>query len=370
MKRLITASLLTSMFAGVLLAGCQPTEDDLLAEYRRAIPSKSVLQASSVRAASKAVGDPAVLPPGSIELATGINGAVGALIDTLDAVVALPPTVYNSETLEFVWGPFPNDDGVGTVAVYIRDVGDTKDFRYEFAFLRGIDNDVAKLTPIIIGGATPDETNDDHGVGVALYDFEANAAFEDQHNPDHGALDHGRIGFLFAAGPDEKNPANELGLVVAAFRGFVSVDNPEEPAADIDYLYGRYIDNSAVKTTIDFLNFTAPIDVQEDGSAREDLDVRLAFINEGAGRGEAVATGGDLATGETATLTECWDDQIKQNFLELSLPNDQVTTEGSVDNCGLFRPGLATLGVPSVSDIPADLYKALSDVAATGKIPE
>jgi hypothetical protein len=153
-------------YALVACGGGSSSEYDaaLLEQYRTAIPKESQLSASAPQASIQAiVGDPALLPKGSKDIVFGINGSVGGIIDTMKTIVATEPTIYKSDTKEFVWGPFPNDDGVGTVAAYIKDQGEGAEFRYAYALLRGMDQDLAKMSPVIWGGASPDPNTEDHG---------------------------------------------------------------------------------------------------------------------------------------------------------------------------------------------------------------
>ncbi|MEZ4271537.1 MAG: hypothetical protein R3C68_08930 [Myxococcota bacterium] len=61
-----------------------------------------------------------------------------ASIDILDAVVQQPPTFFDSEKKQMLWGPWDNDDGVGTVMVLVTDEGEDADFRYSYVFFRGM----------------------------------------------------------------------------------------------------------------------------------------------------------------------------------------------------------------------------------------
>lgn len=373
MKRLVTASLLsTALLVGCVAEESTDIDQQLLTEYRGAIPTLSQLEAAEVQGTTTALGEPAVLPTTSYPIVEGINGGVAMLIGLVEAVVELPPTVFNSDTQEFVWGPFDNDDGVGFVAVYIRDTGSDEDFRYHYAFLRGIDNDLANMTPVIVGGSSPGE-DEDHGVGLALIDFEASYQFEQAHNPDADSLEmeRGRVAYLFAAGPDDEDPNNEGAFVIAAFRDFVSADEPDATPIALDYMYGRYVDNNE-NHTLDFLNWKAPMDVDEDGSAAEDLDIRMAFFDEGIGRAEAIVTGGDLDAGASASLTECWDTSISQTFIRMELSGDGriVLEEGNPEDCGAFNTSLASLGIPAIDDIDAELRTGLSTLASTGEFAE
>lgn len=381
MKTLTLASALSSMtlFGCVISADPQPEPQPgdydpfLLQEYRAALPKMNRLEAQAPQASATAiaaVGDPAIYPVGSYDIATGINGAVSGIVEVLDAVTSLEPTIFNSETREFVWGPFPNEDSIGYVAAYIREAGPDADFQYEYALLRGIDNDVANLTPVIWGGGTPDPENDDHGVGVTLWDFEANYAFEQEHNPDFEsmALDRGRFVALYAAGPDENDPEAETAFVLAAFRNFVPQDAaPGAAPADLDYFYGRYQNG----ITVDFLDFETAFDVNEPADGQiENVGVRMAFLNEGTGRAEADATGGSLAEGQQGLAIECWNAAIQQSYLGFEIVENGETLfsaeEGNYDDCGLFTASLAELKIPSLDDVDPALRAALGEAATNG----
>ncbi len=393
--RIIATTLSSLLFSTAVMSGCVVNEADpvdetpnnpenpqnpddnidqaLLAEYRAALPGSGQLMADAPESSSfsaAAVGDPAFYPTASHDIVIGINGAVSGIITVLEEVTALPPTVFNSDTKEFVWGPFPNDDGVGYVGAYIRDAGPDADFRFEYAFLRGVDNDLANLAPVIWGGATPDENNEDHGVGVTLWDFEASRDFELAHNPnaDELILDRGRFVALYAAGYDEEDPNAEVAFVLASFRDFIPADNAEADAADLDYFYGRVEGDNL---TFDFIDWEANFDIDEPGDGlAEDVGVRMAFINEGAGRAEADVAGGSLADGEEAAVTECWNAGLSQNYLSFEYFADGVSSEfaeeGNFDDCGVFTASLSELGVPSLDDVDAELRAALDEAARNG----
>ena len=353
------------------LMGCGGSDYDpaLLAQYRTAIPSEAQLSATAPKASLQAlVGDPAMLPKGSQDIVLGINGSVDGIIQTMKTIVATDPTVYNSDTKEFVWGPFPNDDGVGTVAAYIKDQGDGADFRYAYALLRGTDQDLANMSPVIWGGATPDAKAADHGAGVTLWDFEANFAFETANNPDvaNTPLDRGRFVAVYGKGQNEKG---EFGVVLAALRNFVPKDEPTNAPANLDYFYGRFKDST---NQVDFVDWEGNVDISNDPAktAAELLNVHVAFFNEGTGRGEATASGGDLAAGETAEVVECWDKSISQSYLSFTVSSNGTTgtpaEEGAVAACGYFQSSLKDLGVPSLADVDPNLKAALDDVATNG----
>jgi hypothetical protein len=167
---------------------------------------------------------------------------------------------------------------------------------------------------------------------------------------------------------DENNPEADNTFVVAAFRDFVSKDEPDKAPVDLDYLYGRHADAT---NSFDFADIEAAVDVSDplDGSA-EDLGLRLAFFNEGTGRAEADAIGGSLEPNQSFAVVECWDTSLNRTFLE-GIVNDAgtettVASEGELANCGAFDPSLDQLGVPRLEDIDPELLGALDQVATNG----
>jgi len=349
--------------------GGDAIDQGLLAQYRAAVPSETQIMASSPKASSGAkIGDPALYPSGSAEIVLGINGSIEYILASLELLVSIEPTVYNSDTKEFFWGPYKNENGFGTIAAYIRDAGEGQDFRYHYAILRGKDNDVAGLVPILWGGANPDPDAKDHGSGITLIDFEANAAFEQANNPNGANMPMDRGRFVAVYGKDATDKG-DLTLVFAALRGFVSKDNPDVMPADLDYLYGRHDDGT---NKVDFVDWKSTFDVHEDAAMAkpEDVGVRLAFVNEGQGRAEAQASGGDLASGQVADAIECWDNALAQSYLSFKTSTngteDSAASEGDLASCGLFQASLSELGVPALADVPADFKAALDDLAKNG----
>lgn len=365
--------MLASLLIGV---GCGDSGSDgsydeqLLAEYRGALPKEEQVKAASPEPSMGAkLGEAAIYPAGSYEIVTGINGAVVGIVEIMRAVVEQKPTLYNSETKEFFWGPYKAEKEFGTVAAYIREAPAGSDFKYHYALLRGVDEDVAKLTPVIWGGATPDPENKEYGAGVTLWDFEANRAFEEANNPDAAGLplDKGRFVAVYAKGAGDKG--GEGAFVVAAFRGFVPKDKPEATPADLDYFYGRVNDAS---NAIDFIDYQGVFDVDNDPmmAAAETVGVRMAFVNEGTGRAEASASGGDLMSNQSASAVECWDAALVETYLEYTVTTDGTpgapASEGAVADCGIFEKSLTELGVPSLADVDADLKAKLAEVAQNG----
>lgn len=374
MKRLLIGTL--ALTTG-LLAGCEKKEEKnydeaTLARYRAALPANGSLAAPIASAASAfAPGDPAAYPAFIGPIATGINGTIGATIEVVNAIAQTEPTVFDSEAGKFLWGPGDNGDTAlagDTVALYIHDKGEATadDFRYEFALLRGMSNDVSTMVPVIYGGGSPadaDETTD-YGAGILMYDFEANYQFEEANDPSHGALDRGRFLSVFAKGPDATEADVDVTLVVSAFRNFVPKDDAGAAPLSADYFYGGGL-NTVTADRFDFVDFQFTKDTDDTGTLAEDIGVHLALVNLGAGRAEANVTGGDYGS-TSVEVVECWDASVNYNYLSVATNGNPtpIATEGSSTSC--ISQSLAN--VPSLQDIDPALMSALNALA-TGGIP-
>lgn len=369
MKRLgLTLLALATMAGACAEQDSSPSYDEAqLAVYKDALPTRGQLEASrSTPTTATLLGAPAQYPHSSAEIIQGINGAVGTTVDLLDLVTSFPPTIYNSDTKEFVWGPWEGDD-YGYMAAYIKDTGDEGDFRFEYAFLRGNSNDMASLTPIVYGGATPSPTNEDHGVGVAVWDMTADNNFAAEHDPNYNAATHsnGRFATLFGAGPDEDDASKDVAFVVAVFRDFVPEGEADAEPVDLDYFYGRSVSGNE---TFDFVDYEADWDVDNDDIS-ETIGVRMAFYNEGTGRAEVDVVGGSLELNQRFDVIECWDTSLNQTFLSSTLSQEAENLSeaiGAPEDCGAFNSSLDDLGVPRLEDVDAELIAALDEVATNG----
>ena len=215
---------------------------------------------------------------------------------------------------------------------------------------------------MVWGGATPLD-NPDHGVGVALFDFEANYAFEQQHN-DNAAdleLERGRFAVVFGAGPDEDDPNAELGFVIAAFRDFVPADEPQAAPVSLDYLYGRYAD---ADNSIDFINWRAPIDHRRSRRRHRRGPRRAHGLHQRGHRPRRSHRHRRLAGHRRdRDRHECWDTSINQTYLGINGIDDV----GVQADCGLlFNAELSALSIPTLSDLDADLVAELDAVATNG----
>jgi hypothetical protein len=380
------------------LAACGQDEgpgydEKLLAEYRAALPSEGRLSASGPRDVARAAGD-AVYPNAVVDGVTGVNGMVQNIVVLLRAVVALPPSLFNSETQEFVWGPWDRDDGAyGQVLVYIRkNAGypDTEDFQYSYAFVRRDSPDVASWASVIIGGATPHPTDPDLGAGVTLFDFTMNDAWEQAHDAAYdstAAHTLGRFLAFYGAGTETDG---RFAFNLAVFRDFSPADGSTGGVGvDLDYLYGRWTGNDS--NTLTFLDWEATADFCSPGPACYDqnsgtsaLDevngIRLAFFNDGQGRAESKLSGGDLGA-TVVDAVECWNGTVEQTHLSWTLDGGATYyypdatgrpwfSQDAAVGCGsVFMRTLDNLNVPSIAKMRVEnpgLIELMGCVAENG----
>ena len=364
-------------------------EEEILESYKAVLPKKSVLMlatpiaedAEGVVTQALMPGERAIYPYAVYPSAMDINKTVISIIEILEFITTLPPTFYNSQTGEFVWGPYEDHDSPlenDTFTLYIKDNGENseKDFRYEYALMRGMGRDQATFVTVIFGGSNPDANNEEYGSGIILWDFEAASDFEETNNPNHGNLSKGRFITVYSNGPDENNADNEVSMVLAVYRNFVPEDEPENPPVDINYFYGRVNSEEAV---FDFLDAEVNVQMEfvgdNDNVEFEHFHAKLAFVNEGLGRAEVYAKGDDISEDpriKSVAATECWDENIMQTYIQFigydESDNETGThSQGSLNDCQpFFQQTLNEAGMPTLDDLDEGLMSQLDNAAQNG----
>jgi hypothetical protein len=370
------------------LAACgkddtSPYDKTLLAKYRGAIPSESQLAAKKPQGTpTNDVGDTATYPKEAGPTAIQINLAAVGIIHLMRAITDLEPTIYNSATQEFLWGPWENNDDFGTVAAYIKEIpaNDPSGFKFAYALLRGVNNDINTMKPVIWGAATPDPNDEANGVGITLWDFEANFDFAKSNDPDFATkpFDRGRFVAIYAAGDDPQKPGARMSWDVSVFRNFLPKDKPQDPPADFDYLYGHYVGTDG--NVLDFLHFQIVMNTDPTNTTLlEDFSVQMAFLNSGWGRAEILVKNGDLTPPSSYSQTECWNTGLKRTYFDevytdADLVEHQGASDGTEQGCGpdvgggvmVFARPLAELGIPTLDDVDPAMKLALENVAENG----
>lgn len=357
--------------------------DETLAEYLLALPDQDRLSANLPTAddtpGALTVGGNAALAAQGIAFARAVNRPVRTLVTTLRLITAFRPTFFDVGEQKFVWGPWDNEDGVGKVALYVQKNPPGADFEYSYALLRAATDDLALATRVIAGGATPDPDDRFRGVGVALWDLEANHQFEVANDP-AGSEGRGRGRFVTLFGHHSAE-TGDAAFNVAVFRDFVperELGSTVDPQPiDVDYFYGRLISSAGVR--VDFVDSEVLADLCDtsaqscfDNDAVSDADEQLEydafFVDSGLGRAEARVSSGDLSA--PVRLVECWNPGLQRTSF-------QIGTEGAsggnmvetMENGSCAAPAdqsASALGLPTLDDVDATLLDAMSCAAERG----
>jgi hypothetical protein len=350
-----------------------------LAAYRRAIPEQERLVATEPGVAQTGAltraGD-AVLAAYGVQFARSVNRPVRALVSALRALSELEPSSFDLAARRFVWGPWQNERGVGKVALVITQNEADADFQYSFVLVRTPGDAIDAGTPVILGGATPDPSDPELGVGVVLWDVEANRDFETDNGGETDSAGRGR--FVTAFGHDAAEEG-ELYFNLAAFRGFVPGDaeaGEEAEPVDVDYFYGGFQGTDG--TDIDFVDSDIFANVCGDstescfGSAAtpspeiERFEYGAYFVNRGLGRAEVHLSEGDLTA--PAHFVECWNPALTRTSFQVETSGAMVET---LENGSCSAPAdqsAAELGLPTLDDIDRGLLSLMSCAAENGAI--
>ncbi len=378
-KMLLFGSLAVALFGCGEDSTKPPFDIAGLTAARTAVPAADSVSASSPGATGTAgqplLGEQALYPMWTRPLVQGVNRTVGDMLRILNFVVALEPTRYNAEDKTWWWGPYPNEDGAGHIGAYIRDEGPDADFRYAFAFVRGDGDGLTDPRVVMFGATNPDASTVGHGSGVMVWDFGASRAFDVARQAEPTGPT-GRFAVLFNRSNDGED---ERRLVYAVFKNFGEADSDAEPV-NLEYFYGNVrTDDHKLR----FINYRGEFDVYDgdndpetqEPTQNERNDVRMVFLDEGMGRAQAIATGGDInPEGGVSTLSvhECWDDRIRETYLAraaLDADDNPIwgNEEGEPDDCGpVFKRELKELALPSLDDVDDKLRTALDELATNG----
>jgi len=357
--------------------GSDTYSSETLAAHRRALPSEERLSASepelSQTGAQTRPGS-TVLASFGVDLARNVNRPVRALVRALRAISELEPSYYDLAERRFVWGPWEHERGVGKLALVVAENEAGADFAYSYMLVRTPGDSLDDATPVILGGATPDAADPDLGVGVALWDVEANRAFEADNGGDTESTGRGRFVTLFG---HDTAAEGEAYYNLAAFRDFVPDDaDAGETPIDVDYFYGRFQGTDDVR--VDFLDSdvlanlcgTSSESCFEDAApasaGTERFEYGAYFVNRGLGRAEVRLSEGDLAA--PARFVECWDTAFQQTSFQMEASGSMLEMRENGSCAAPTDQSAAELGLPTLDDVDAELLTVMGCAAENGLV--
>jgi hypothetical protein len=386
------------------LLGCQKTITDgtesvfdeaLVNTYRNALPTyPNLIPPTPLETIVVSPGTPAALAPALAEQSLApVKYTFNLMNETLIELTSFPPTLYNEDTTQLVWGPFEARKDFGTLALFVSQNTDYNPnyfdeeepagspLEYLFALMRGANYDLNTLTPIVLGGSTPNAENPEWGITLLVFDFNTNKEFVEAYGKvsDPGCLASGRFVALRNHGPllDEEGAPTEKTLtsVAGIFRNFIPKNAPGASPIDIDYLYG---DIASPDSTLSYSNFGAQFDFDGVPETLENVAVKMAFWSylrrspASSGRAEFVATNDTMAEGQFIQATECWDYNLSKSYFNMaSIYGEEITpltTMGTpITSCDdSLENGLDAIGLPSTEEADPKIKDLLEDIAQNG----
>jgi len=249
-------------------------------DYAAVLPGEEILvdlpPAQRLRAAS---GEPSEFQAVTEQAATDVNTLIGDVLDGIGHITSFDPTFADEAQSEAVWGPW-SDDGVDGM-LYVKHF--EEDGHYEWALQSRLTGQGEEDWLPIVAGHVDAGATEDTGSGWFALDLDAIARL-DPEEPARG---------LFVSRYDVTVDRVEAS---AALEGFS--EDGGATVADVVYDYAQDADGGYMD-----LVFEADITGNEIG---EFYILRTRWADDGAGRGDAYVTGGDLGP-LVYKATECWD---------------------------------------------------------------
>lgn len=246
-----------------------------------------------------------------------LNAGAAWVLILVHTIVQFEPTSVEGNV--YTWGPW--DGNALDPARYRLVVTANDDGTFDWTLDGQSKTSEGPFIAIITGHAVPDETPGEaphRGSGEFTIDFDAGEAV----NPVDNTPDTGNVQVTYDLAER---------LVTMHAEGVDELANP----ASFDYFYDEADDGSG-----DF-QFALDADLEDSGSpAREQAIIRSRWQPTGAGRADAMLSGGDL--GEVSVeATECWDTQFRRVFYTDSA--EWLPTEGDAGECAYAEAAMPEL---------------------------
>lgn len=258
------------------------------------------------------LGQTAELYKATVVITGVINGAVGFVLNLVEEIVKHDPTTVDEH--KAVWGPHTAPLSPDTFKFTMTRDGNV--FKYVFEGKPKTAPDSAYVA--IIGGEHL-PTGRLTGQGAFAIDWNAMQALAGKPK---------EVGT--AAIQYQRNAQMDVAIGVA-FRQIR--DDQTGQRVDADYVYAQAAGGDGG------FQFVIGKDFENNSSAPERLAILSRWHVDGAGRGDVVATGGDLGT--TVRFSECWSTTFARTFYQDSLGMNPA--EGSLAACAFQDASYSSL---------------------------
>ncbi|HLL25120.1 MAG TPA: hypothetical protein VK427_23455 [Kofleriaceae bacterium] len=296
---MLTKSLLAATAAFSLVACVK--HDDAPSDLKTALPTADQVRIKLPEGTSRTVGQLAAYYTITRDVTRTFNGGSAWVLVLLHSIVAYPVTSVNGDV--YTWGPW---SGALDPAEYKLDVIANGDGTYEYE-LSGRNKTApnAAFEMIITGYADP-RPGQLRSKGVFNIDFDAAGRV----NP-VGSANRGEVTVTY----DLATRHLDLDLV--------GVDEQNKPLT-AQYAYDEAADGAGK------MSFGAKGDAGG-GSQHESFQIVSRWLATGTGRADVSASGGDIQSQVTVSLTECWDPSFRRTYYQDSA--NFAPTEGSAASC-------------------------------------
>lgn len=302
-----------SLFTAVMIAACVPQGPESVSD---ALPTADDVQVKVPEdgAQALALGQIADYYRFTRVVSRDFNGGAAWVLTLVHVIVQFPPTEVDGDT--YTWGPHSDAlDPAEWKLVVTENLDGSYDWRFD-----GRSKTVANadFLTVISGNAEPGDIPH-RGSGSFLIDFDA----AEQVNP----IDNeptGRVDVTY-----DLRPTGDVAGSISMHIEGRQENNGDVIPVTADYAYSENLDGSG-----DF-SFGIHGDIDDNGSAAEDALIRSRWQADGAGRGDARLSGGDLDT-LVVEASECWDTTFRRVFYTDSI--NYQPTEGDASACAYAGP--------------------------------
>lgn len=300
----LLSSVLLSSVVALSSAGCL-NQDQRPEGLDEALPTAEQMSIKLPEGQTRAVGQLAEYYTHTRNITRTLNGGSAWVLVLIHSIVQYPVTTVNGN--EYTWGPWA--EGLDP-AEYKLVVTETSPKTFEYVLAGRPRNSTGAFEAVISGTALPAATEAE-GKGRLLIDFDAAERVNPVDNDGKGQLN---IQYDFAART----------LMLDA----TSIENGQP--ATTHYAY----QSDAAGGGDMIFALRGNVDA---GAGLETLTLRSRWQADGAGRGDARVTGGDV--GAEVTASECWDKQFRRTFFTAA-SGSLGGTEGDAAACAFANVDL------------------------------
>jgi hypothetical protein len=297
---MMTKSLLATAALSISLVGCIKQEE-APSDLRTALPTAEQVRINLPEGQAKTVGQLADYYVITRGVTRTFNGGSAWVLVLLHAIVQYPVTSVDGNV--YTWGPWTE---ALNPAEYKLEVTENGDGTYDYE-LSGRNKSAGTAFEVVISGHADPRPGELQGNGIFNIDFDASRRV----NPVDAANDRGEVTVAYDLA------TRHLDLDI------VGVDDQGKPIS-ADYAYDELADGSGR------MQFGAQGDAGG-GAQLESFQIISKWTSNGTGRSDAMATGGDIQSSITVSLTECWDKNFKRSYYKDS--HEFAPTEGDVATC-------------------------------------